>query len=470
METKKQKYETEYLKYLMDIKEEENEDGQANQEVNTLRVKPATTSIVSCRTQNKSKQSKPISKPKIATPDEIENQIDIESIKGRFGWALIEDSYLPYIMRRDGHYFCLKIITKVIFGNYTVLYETEILSCVKHIFDLTFATKAEILNFNNINAFHCDHQYAKGLLIASPPGILIHQDHVKEFGQYIKWCFKIIYTYVQDASVRAGYVLINGAYVSYVVVDGLKYVPTFYFEMDPKSFEKCEKIELKNWDLAYIKFCGLIQGVAAKYTAGTSCFCFALDKVKEYFSQDTVIYECNPVRLVNVCMLLQQSTATNLAINSLYDFNIKTSKTVTATNPPPLQPLYAINSSQRHAEQQTTADNNIAMSPTSNIGCSNIVKISIRDKVLLAISLDLQNNQDAYVTLQDLVLNFFCSNSVDKLKSVLMHLGIKIDEATPYQTALLRSFGCNHHRETLLLVHQNTFQRFWPQIVYMMGN
>ncbi|XP_072380362.1 uncharacterized protein [Diabrotica undecimpunctata] len=323
MEPIRKKYESGDIKNPNIRKKEEKEDSKVNKEMINLEVKSATTIVLSCQFQNKRDQSKPISEPKVTTPDNIERQIDFESIKGRFGWALIEDFYLPYIMRPDGHYFSLLIIEKVIFGNCPALYRNEIFWCVQHVVGMTtFATKAEIENFNNINAFHCDQKYAKGLLIPKPPGILIKQDHAKQFSQYIKWCLKMIYTNVPEGSVRAGFVLISGTYVIYVVVDGIKYVPAFYFEGDPKSLEKCIKIELRNWDLAYIKFCGLIQGVGAKYIAGTSCICLALENVKEYFSTDTVVYECTPVRMFDATRLLQRNTTKYVSLNSLYNFNL----------------------------------------------------------------------------------------------------------------------------------------------------
>ncbi|KAJ8304542.1 hypothetical protein KUTeg_018125 [Tegillarca granosa] len=102
-----------------------------------------------------SKQDEP-QKEKVKISD---NQIDIESVKGKFGWTVLDGVNIPYIFRKDKKFVSVRIVEQKLLSRYPNSYPDEL---GKHQ-PLTsfFITDHEAKLLNEINVIHCGSEFGQ---------------------------------------------------------------------------------------------------------------------------------------------------------------------------------------------------------------------------------------------------------------------------------------------------------------------
>lgn len=102
-----------------------------------------------------SKQDDP-QKEKVKISD---NQIDIESVKGKFGWTVLDGVNIPYIFRKDKKFVSVRIVEQKLLSRYPNSYPDEL---GKHQ-PLTsfFITDHEAKLLNEINVIHCGSEFGQ---------------------------------------------------------------------------------------------------------------------------------------------------------------------------------------------------------------------------------------------------------------------------------------------------------------------
>lgn len=95
----------------------------------------------------------------IETSKVSEDQVDFSSIKGIFGWTLIDDIHVPCIFRHEKKYVSVRIVEHKLLSKYPNSYPDEL---GKHA-PLTsfFITVNEAKLLNEINTVHCDGEFGQ---------------------------------------------------------------------------------------------------------------------------------------------------------------------------------------------------------------------------------------------------------------------------------------------------------------------
>lgn len=177
--------------------------------------------------------------------------VDQESSKGRFGWT---DSphHLPYIYRHDGveTKFCsVRILELRLAKSFPSVLRPELAGCIS--IQSHYVTEVECRLLNEINVKHCEWQYGRELFTARD--LLVQLSDALELIEFLKTCTEKLQRRSCSADDRCGFFRIGGeSVVPYTVVDGVKYVPLFYFEGETGNLDK-RAIQITGWDLAYLK-------------------------------------------------------------------------------------------------------------------------------------------------------------------------------------------------------------------------
>jgi len=172
---------------------------------------------------NHGAQSTPQSHTKKPEPPPQESQIDFQSIKGVFGWTVIDNVYVPYILRGDKEFVSVRIVELKLLSRYPNSYPDDL---GKHA-PLTsfFVTPNEAKLLNEINVQHCDSEYGKKEFVS--------KDLIVLLSDFIRFYELVKKTFPDAAAARAeqlareaaGWLQIKNTVTPYVKrVDG-KYVP-----------------------------------------------------------------------------------------------------------------------------------------------------------------------------------------------------------------------------------------------------
>jgi len=170
-------------------------------------------------------------------------------------------------------------------------------------------TDYEAKLLNEINRKHADCVYGKEMFFAGKDYI-IHLEDVYEYYTFIEICYKLLLRKTTPGQKsKCGFILINGErYVPYCVKDSRKYVPLFCFEGKVEIENlKHDVIEIKNWNLAYLKFCCKVQGIKDNLFASDSCTVSSLDNIKNYFPRETIFEDYWPGNRHNSRLLVSQN-------------------------------------------------------------------------------------------------------------------------------------------------------------------
>lgn len=100
-----------------------------------------------------------VTKPTENEEEFSEDQIDIESIKGRFGWTEVTNINIPYLVRKGQKYVSVRIVEQKILSKYPNSYPDEIKK--RPPLESHFITLNEAKLLNEINYNHCGCEYGK---------------------------------------------------------------------------------------------------------------------------------------------------------------------------------------------------------------------------------------------------------------------------------------------------------------------
>lgn len=176
------------------------------------------------------------------------SSLDQESAKGRFGWT---DSpvHIPYIYRREEKLCSVRIFEHRVLKMFSTILRPELYSCVS--IKSHYITDLEARLLNEINAKHCEWQYGRELFTVRD--LIVNLVDAMEFFKFLQTCQNKLVHKSCNPQDRCGFFRIGGeSVVPYTVVNGIKYVPLFYFEGETGNLDK-RAIQVIGWDLAYLK-------------------------------------------------------------------------------------------------------------------------------------------------------------------------------------------------------------------------
>lgn len=205
---------------------------------------------------------------------------------------IIEDQECPYIFRvKNGEnlqYVSTRIVEYQFLSKYFNYLKVDVYTYAKVKSIYISESEATLLNTINIEN---NQKYGNELFRAGTDYIVRVEDFL-EFFTYIKIC----YTMLQSNTIpiqndKCGFICINHEFlVPYCVINKQKYLPLFYFEIEPElhlEYLKNRAVKIDNWNLAYLKFCFKVQGINNEFFDSNSCFVSSLDDIKYCFPQET---------------------------------------------------------------------------------------------------------------------------------------------------------------------------------------
>ncbi|XP_060855334.1 uncharacterized protein LOC132933012 [Metopolophium dirhodum] len=139
-------------------------------------------------------------------------------------------------------------------------------------------------------------------------GVIETRD-IHEFYTFLNVCHKKLLCNIPPGdNEKCGFIRINSeSIVPYCTHDSQKYLPMFYFEGATKSL-KPQAVKLKNWNLAYLKFCLLVQGTINELFYSDFCTMVSLDCIKNFYT-DLNVEEYWPATEVNTHFLTYQKSS-----------------------------------------------------------------------------------------------------------------------------------------------------------------
>ena len=218
------------------------------------------------------------------------NQVkDEPSLMGKFGWCEVAGVFLPVILRSCNESFLsIRMVEKILLTKLLQALPVEVFTCsVVYSFKVT---EAEFKLLNEVNAMHCDSKFGRERFNAED--LLVKKDDLIEFYKFLDLCHRKMITKKSTEKDRCGFIRIGGTSdVPYTQVEGVKFLPSFYFEgeLDPT---KC--VSLTGWDWAYLRFCCKVQGVKDELIMGDVCEAVALQELRLYFAPGTSFVEYWP--------------------------------------------------------------------------------------------------------------------------------------------------------------------------------
>ena len=174
--------------------------------------------------------------------------VDEESAKGRFGWT---DSlvHIPYIYRGEAKFCSVRIFEQRVVKMYSNILRPELYNCIS--VRSFYVTELEARLLNEINVKHCDWQFGRDLFTVQD--LIVSLDDAIEFLKFLKTCEDKLVHKSCNPQDRCGFFRIGGeSVVPYTMINGIKYVPLFYFEGETGNLDK-RAIQITDWDLAYLK-------------------------------------------------------------------------------------------------------------------------------------------------------------------------------------------------------------------------
>lgn len=292
---------------------------------------------------------------------EVEKSLDWNSVQGHFGWMEIGKELIPYIIRGDVKYVADRMTKVKLLFDYKMLFTDEIFEYLP--IKMVYATSAEARLLTEINGKHCDKFY--GLDNFTEKDYIFPLADAIEGYHYLNFCHKKLTEMNCSEDQRCGFIKINkSSLVPYVLVKDNKFVPLFYFEGDCEHLEKYA-IELKGWDLAYLKFVCKIQGIRRTLYDNEVITVVELEYLKKFFLPGTDFETSWDIQNFNKNDLLRPATVINTMITQYS--NVNQSKEVrnpnhikpSSTYYPPYQKHH-----QRHRGGHSTPSSNVNPQPT----------------------------------------------------------------------------------------------------------
>ncbi|XP_059170979.1 uncharacterized protein LOC131952374 isoform X2 [Physella acuta] len=116
-------------------------------------------------------------------PDE--DPIDSESIKGIFGWETVDDTSIPYILRKKKKFVSVRIVERKLLSKYPNTFPDELGK--KDPLVSYFITDAEAKLLNEINTAHCDYEYGHNPFTVKD--LIVDLEEFEEFFKIVKKTF-----------------------------------------------------------------------------------------------------------------------------------------------------------------------------------------------------------------------------------------------------------------------------------------
>lgn len=160
-----------------------------------------------------------------------------------------------------------------------------------------YITNSEAKLFNEINKKYCNYAYGPHDFISSKDYIVRLEDAL-EFYKFLNVCYKKVKSNIHDHVTQFGYININSDFIPYFTKYNQQYIPLLYFEGQTNDL-LLRSVELKNWNLAYLKFCFKIMGIFEHLYNSDSCTVVSLNDLKRYLSPDTVYTDFWPFDKIN---------------------------------------------------------------------------------------------------------------------------------------------------------------------------
>ncbi|CAI6371712.1 unnamed protein product [Macrosiphum euphorbiae] len=241
---------------------------------------------------------------------------DVESLKGRFSWKLIDGYHVPYIIRvingEQLKFVSVRMAQTQLLSKYLhtdILYTCTSVRCY-------LITKSEAILLNYINQDHTECLYGKQRFLEGKEYIMSLED-AHEFYTFIEACYEKILCNITPGRIeKCGFIRINNSEfaVPYCIIDNQKYVPLFYFEGETTENLKHRPIKLENWNLAYLKFCFKVMGIKNELYAGDFCTTINFEDIINNFPPETTFEEFWPANMANKFLLINQKST---HVNSL---------------------------------------------------------------------------------------------------------------------------------------------------------
>lgn len=223
---------------------------------------------------------------------EVSKIIDVESI-GRLNKISIDGSPISYITRiingEELKFVSVLMAETLLLGRYLRYFNPDICKCVS--VKGYYITDAEAKELNNINV-QCSSMFGNHEFIAGKDCIVRLED-VQEFYKFLNAFYNKIESNINDHEIQFGFVKFESHIIPYFTKEGQKYLPFFFFEILTDGL-LLGAMQLKNWDLAYLKLCCKAIGIYDDIFKIGSCTVICLNDVKNYFPPHLVFEEFWP--------------------------------------------------------------------------------------------------------------------------------------------------------------------------------
>ncbi|XP_060537177.1 uncharacterized protein LOC132708692 isoform X2 [Cylas formicarius] len=235
-----------------------------------------------------------------SSPEENKN-IDEDSLKGRFGWATMGKTHIPYIIRSGENYCAVRMVEMKVLNKWLNYLHQDLYNCTN--IRSYYITEVEARLLNEINLKHCDYQFGREQFTSRD--LIVRLSDANEFYQFLGHCYhKLVNSLEPNQPNRCGFIRINReSVVPYTVYNEQKYVPLFYFEGETDNL-KLRADKLEGWDLSYLKFCCKVQGIRNELFAHDSCSVISLNDIKNYFPPGTLFEDYWPKKNLDSSQLL----------------------------------------------------------------------------------------------------------------------------------------------------------------------
>jgi len=216
---------------------------------------------------------------------------------GRFNKISIGGSSISYITRlingEEIKFVSVLMAETLLLGRYLHYFNPDIFKCIS--VKGYYITDSEAKELNNINV-QCSNMFGNHEFIAGKDCIVRLED-VKELFTFLILFYNKIESNINDHEIQFdkqfGFIKFESHFIPYFTKENQKYLPIFFFENLTDDL-LLGGMELKNWDLPYIKLCCKIIGIYDDIFNIDSCTLISLNDLKKYFPSEPVFEEFWP--------------------------------------------------------------------------------------------------------------------------------------------------------------------------------
>jgi len=216
---------------------------------------------------------------------------------GRFNKISIEGSSISYITRiingEELKFVSVFMAETLLLGRYLRYFNPGIFcQCISVKGYYITDAEAKVLNYINVQ---CSSMFGNHEFIAGKDCIVRLED-VQEFHTFLNVWFNKIELNINDYKIQFGYIRFESYVIPYFTKEGEKYLPLLFFEK-PTDDLLLGAMELKNWDLAYLKLCCHIMEINDDIYNNDSFTVIKFNNLKNYFPPDTIFEEFWPTNV-----------------------------------------------------------------------------------------------------------------------------------------------------------------------------